>query len=488
MKKKFWMGSLLTMLLIGCIMICISLLAFFMRQDLAAAVFFGILTLLVMIACINFAAANDKQITFYSYLFLPHNFRYDQIFAMYHLTHPQKKQFTALYFHLTNGERKRISLGLYSQKKQEEIIDFITEKLTLNEEFYRDRNRLDLWLKRSRIRNIGSNCLLGSIMILAGVIFQIHTLSWDWKINHWTRTEAIIELNQEEVIQISEKEKIREYHLRYRYEFNGKRYTGNKIAGGAEKLPSGITPGSKIPCIVNPEDPEESALLTRYRADWISNFIGFVLLFFGIAGIIFTVIPLLRNVNVPEPLKDYIVQSEPEKVMELTKSLCGECRISVGKITGGYRELQDRYGCFPLSHNLCVIFILLILLVLSILGGRFVMPHFFLLSAGVLLLIYQNLFPRGIMFDLTEKKIFWSRYFSLKWIPEKIKRNHVLSTSDLTAIGLTLLKDNHLLLSVIRKDGVYVPVVKADLKHMEQLMSDSVILAEKMEKLPIIII
>ena len=96
--------------------------------------------------------------------------------------------------------------------------------------------------------------------------------------------------------------------------------------------------------------------------------------------------------------------------------------------------------------------------------------------------------PRGVIFDRQEKKIYWSRYFSLKSIPSKIKKKDVLNESDLIALGLTIRKDNQLVLAGIRKDGVYIPVVRADLKRMEQLYSDTVIIAEKLGNLPVIII
>ena len=359
----------------------------------------------------------------------------------------------------------------------------------MNEEYYNDRERLTYWLNKARRRNWMRKSIISSILILIGIIFQIHTWSWDWKFKYWHRTEAIIEENRFEETRVSEQETIKIYHLRYSYVFDGKDYTGFQIAGGAKELPSRLAPGSKLYCLVNPDKHSESAIIAgRYRGDWISNALGFFFLFLGCIGNICAVLPFWRKVEIPESLKDYIVQFEPGKVLELTQQVRGECQISVGKLKGAYREIDGRYGCFPLYHAWGTDLVMLILLILSILGGRFIMPHFFIVAALILFLFYQSYFPRGVIFDRVEKKMYWSRYFSLKSIPDKIKRNDVLSESDLIALGLTIKQDNHLFLTAIRKDGVYIPIVKADLKRMEQLYSDTVIIAGKLGNLPIIII
>ncbi|MBR2440690.1 MAG: DUF3592 domain-containing protein [Lentisphaeria bacterium] len=488
MKKQFWLGSLNTAILIGFILLIVSCIAYFMKNEISVAIFFGILTILSVAATINFAIADEKGITFYSFLFIPHRFRYDEIFTINYLSHSGKPQFSLLIFHLKSGERKQVRLGLYQLKKQEEIRQFLTSKITLNEEYYRDRERLKYWLNKARYRNMLDKCIVGSVLIFAGFVFQIQKMSWDYKIRNWIKTDAVIELNHTEETKLSEQETIKVYKLRYRYEINGKRYTGHKIAGGIEKLPSGIIPGEEMTCIVNPKDHDDSAIIPRIRTDWITYVFGFPLFFMGGIIIITALLTSLKKVKIPESLKDYVIQFEPQKILELTQQLKGECKISVGKLNGAYREINDRYGCFPLKHSWTADIVILILFVLTIIGGRYVMPHFFLLSLLLLVLFYQNFMPRGVIFDRQEKKIYWSRYFSLKSIPSKIKKKDVLNESDLIALGLTIRKDNQLVLAGIRKDGVYIPVVRADLKRMEQLYSDTVIIAEKLGNLPVIII
>ena len=488
MKKQFWLGSLNTAILIGFILLVVSALAYFIKNETAVAIFFGILTILSVTATINFSTANEKAITFYSFLFIPHRFRYDEIFTMNYLSHPGKPQFSLLIFHLKSGERKQVRLGLYQLKKQVEIHQFLTSKITLNEEYYRDRERLKYWLNKARHRNMLDKCIVGSVLIFAGFVFQIQKMSWDYKIRNWINTEAVIELNHTEETKLSEQETIKVYKLRYSYEINGKRYTGHKIARGIEKLPSGIPPGKTMNCIVNPRNHNESAVIPGIGTDWITYVFGIPLFFLGGIIIISAVLSSLKKVKIPESLKDYIIQFEPQKILELTQLLKGECKISVGKLNGAYREINDRYGCFPLHHSWKADVVMLILFVLTIIGGRYMLPHFFLLSLLILILFYQNLMPRGVIFDRQEKKIYWSRYFSLKSIPSKIKKSDVLNDSDLIALGLTIRKDSNLVLAGIRKDGVYIPIVKADLKRMEQLYSDTVIIAEKLGKLPVIII
>ena len=168
--------------------------------------------------------------------------------------------------------------------------------------------------------------------------------------------------------------------------------------------------------------------------------------------------------------------------------ICGECKISVGKISGEYREIDGRYGCFPPAHSVFALIMQVLFLALSIMLGLMMLPHFLLVSLLMIALIWKTLFPRGVVYDKTEKKLYWFRFFSCSSIPAKLKRNDVLNGSDLVALGLTIKNDGTLLLSGVRKDGVYIPIAMAADKQMEQLFSDSVKLAENLGNLPIITI
>ena len=92
MKKNFWMGSLNTALLIGFILLGITVLMYFMGHDKSVSVFFGILTVLCVISTINFARDDGEKITFFTFLIIPHSFRYNEIFTMNHLSSPAKPQ------------------------------------------------------------------------------------------------------------------------------------------------------------------------------------------------------------------------------------------------------------------------------------------------------------------------------------------------------------------------------------------------------------
>ena len=116
------------------------------------------------------------------------------------------------------------------------------------------------------------------------------------------------------------------------------------------------------------------------------------------------------------------------------------------------------------------------------------MPHFLLVAIMILVLLWKTIFPRGVVFDWQEKKIYWFRFFSCKSIPAKMKYNDVLKAEDLTALGLSIRNDGVLMLSGVRKDGVYIPIAKASDKQMEQLFSDTMKIAKQLGDLPIITI
>ena len=488
-NKNFFIGSLWTPLIVGGIIAAVSILVYLSNPEFSVGLFFTILTVLVFCSLINFAKTDEEGITFFSFLFLPTRYKFSDIVTKITIKAKDDSRIpSATILLLKNGKRKQLKLGLYPVKTQQKIQDILSEKIIADFSCYRNPNRLNHWLQYAWTQAILKSFLIGTLLILIGFIFQIKTMIWDWRISHWERTTAEIVVNQTEITKIGETEKEENYQLRYRYIYQGKSYTGSKIAGDSKRLELAYVPGSCLTCIVNPEKPEESALLSRYRADWLMSLGGWLLIFIGFPFLLLSIIRLRKKILIPDELKKYSENFDPEKLQELTLLICGECKISVGKISGKYREIENRYGCFPPAHSVISIVVQLFFVAISIILGTQVMPHFLLVALMILVLTWKTIFPRGVVFDRTEKKLYWFRFFSCKSIPAKIKRNDVLNEADLVALGLTMKNDGTLILSCVRKDGVYIPVAAATGKRIDSLLSDAVKIAENLGKIPIIII
>lgn len=399
MKNKFFMGSIATPLILGAIVLAIAGSVYYFRRTPEVVIFFSILTVLVICALINFAKTDEQGITFFSFCLLPARYDYSDIIALKIITPAQTPDATGVpLLFLKNGRRKLLKLGLYSRKKQEELIALMKENGCNHPEFYQDLNRLDYWMTYARKHVMLRRLLIGGLLWLMGIIFLL-----------WS-TNALMELS------------------------------------------------------------------------------GIFLILIGIPFFLYAFFSGLKKINIPEQLKTYLAGISQEESEKLIFSICGECKIGIGKISGGYLEKEDRYGLFPPAHSIIVLLIQLFFMLLSIFLGLTLLPHFLLAALGIIVLIWTTIFPRGVVFDWKENKIYWFRFFSSRSIPAKLKRQDVLNSSDLIALSLTIRNDETLQLSCVRKDGVYIPLAKAGTKWMPQLLSDTEKLAEKLGNLPIITI
>ena len=479
-NKTFFAGSIFPPLIIGCITAVVSAVVYFMNPVFSVGLFFLLLTVLVTAALINFAIARDEEIVFFSFLCIPTRYKYSDIISKITLEAKPENRFTgATILFLKNGKRKLLKLGLYPAKTQKRILELLDSNINTDFSFFHDETRWDIWFQSNRKRVVIRRLFIGLLLILIGLIFQIKTVLWNWKAGHWNQSSAVIEVNQKDNDV---------YQFRYQYQHNGKTYKGFRIFGGAVKATSDYVPGMILPCVINPENPEDAYIITNYRADWLLSAGGFLLIVAGLPFLFFSLILSRKKIQLPEELKKYPVKFAVEHLKELTFQVCGECKISVGKISGKFREIENRYGCFPPHQSVFSIIILLFFLALSVLLGIKLMPHFLIAAVIFAVLIWKTIFPRGVVFDWQEKKIYWFHFFSCRSIPAKIKYTDVLKAEDITALGLTIRNDGVLLLSGVRKDGVAIPVARASDKHMEQLFKDSLTIAKKLGDLPIITI
>ncbi|MBE6405686.1 MAG: DUF3592 domain-containing protein [Lentisphaerae bacterium] len=478
--KKFFRGSLIPPLVVGGIVAVLSGIAYWMNREFSVALFFSLLTILVIGALINYAKADEHGITFFSFTLLPTRYLYTDIVAIIQIdAKPENRVGAATILFLKNGKRKVLKLGLYPAKTQKEIQSWLESKVKTDFSFFHNTNRWEIWFQSARQKVVARRCLIGLLLILIGLTFQVKTLIWNWKLDHWTKTEAVVE---------EHKKTAEDYTFRYRYTFQGKSYTGSQIVGDAKRADAECKPGVRLYCIVNPDAPQEAAVVTKYRADWLLCAGGWILIFAGLPFLIIAALLHRRKITLPEELKKHQILFSTERLKEMTFLVCGECKISVGKVSGKYREIEGRYGCFPPHRSYVSLLVQFFFLWISIMLGVHIMPHFYLAALLLVATIWKTIFPRGVVYDRTDGKLYWFRFFSCSSIPGSIKRNDVLKAEDVVALGLTIRNDGVLMLSAVRRDGVYIPVANASDKHMEQLFSDAVKLAQSLNNIPIITI
>ena len=475
------MGSILTPLIVGVIIVSVSVISCLGNPEFSIRLFFSLLSFFVIFSLINFAKADEKGITFFTFTFIPTRYNFSELIAKITLdAKPEVRSTGATILLLKNGKRKLLKLGLYPKKTQERLLALLDSNIKTDLSFFHDESRWDYWFASKRKVVILERFLIGLLLILIGLSFQFKTLIWNWKANHWHQSTAVIECNQYD--------NDGSYSFCYKYEFNDEIYTGSKILGGAEKASSTYVPGTVLPCVINPKNPNEAAILTNYRDDWLMCAGGIFLIIVGLPFVLVSMILHLKKIIIPDDLKKYPQQFTEETLKDLTFKICGECKISVGKISGGFRDIESRYGCFPPHRSIWSIIVQIFFFIISIFLGTNVMPHFLLVAIMILVLLWKTIFPRGVVFDWQDKKIYWFRFFSCKSIPAKIKYNDVLKAEDLVALGLSVRNDGVLMLSGVRKDGVYIPIAKASDKRMELLFNDTMKIAKQLGDLPIITI
>ena len=480
-NKRFFMGSILTPLIVGVIIVSVSVISCLGNPEFSTRLFFSLLSFFVIFSLINFAKADEKGITFFTFTFIPTRYNFSELIAKITLdAKPEVRSTGATILLLKNGKRKLLKLGLYPKKTQEYLLALLDSNIKTDLSFFHDESRWDYWFASKRKVVILERFLIGALLILIGLGFQVKTFAWNWKAKHWHQSTAVIECN--------EHAKDGSYKFIYKYKFDGKIYTGSQILGGAEKASSKYVPGTALPCVINQKNPSIAAVLTNYRADWLLCGSGIILMIAGLPFLIIAMILYLKKIVIPNELKKYPLQFSKETLKDLTFRICGECKISVGKISGGFRDIENCYGCFPPHRSIWSIIVQIFFFIISIFLGTNVMPHFLLVAIMILVLLWKTIFPRGVVFDWQEKKIYWFRFFSCKSIPAKMKYNDVLKAEDLTALGLSIRNDGVLMLSGVRKDGVYIPIAKASDKQMEQLFSDTMKIAKQLGDLPIITI
>lgn len=130
------------------------------------------------------------------------------------------------------------------------------------------------------------------------------TLNW-MRARSWQPVDAVIETARVKTI-CSRKSTSHEWDVQFSYPYDGTAYTGTLyhfVRGsmslditGMQKVVAGLPPGKKVIAWANPQNPAESVLDRSWPPETVSGlFFATPFIAFGMAGLFFSVLPLLRR-------------------------------------------------------------------------------------------------------------------------------------------------------------------------------------------------
>lgn len=324
------------------------------------------------------------------------------------------------------------------------------------------------------------------LMLALGIGKTCGQLAWDERVRAWDKADGIILKNTTKQIVRGRHEKS-VADVAYRYVYKGREYTGTRIVYDSESFPD-LSVGTHRQVIVNPSDPQDCAIMFRYRGHrgllrWAD-----CALFFGLAMLVFGLFVRglrRRDITVPDKLKAYLASFPPDRIdaaMKVGRGLAGSSSIVLSRPME-YRQ-DGRFGIIRgrCSWSTAAVFALTLILCVIV---SLVVPIGWLFAIVTVLLAFPFCVPQATVFDFHEKRICCCRRFD----PEKLKKMKRMpfSAADHLCCFVQLRKHGNALVcvSAVMRDGISVPLFCVDGKHLDLLFDLLPELAEKMGHLPV---
>ena len=128
-------------------------------------------------------------------------------------------------------------------------------------------------------------CIAELVLLVFFTASLTRQITWESRLRDWDEVEGVILKNTTKQVKSGRSRKTVS-DLLYRYNYNGKVYTGNKIIYGNDYYPSWVKPGANRKILVNPDKPDESAAMFIYRGMPGMILKYFSTAFFGLAALI----------------------------------------------------------------------------------------------------------------------------------------------------------------------------------------------------------
>lgn len=409
-------------------------------------------------------------------------------------------------FQLKDGREKRWSLNLFSEAVKGEIVQELKERIQFPEpadltegddggelDTGEELQEVTAWAEktcRPHRAELITVCAIGIFMLVLGLWGVCEQLAWDERVRSWDKADGIILKNATKRVRSGKSTKT-VADVAYEYTYKGTRYTGTRIVYDSDTF-SNLKIGAHRQVIVNPEDPQDCAIMFWYRGyGWLMRYTDcmfFGLIFLVMLGILISL--LMRKIPaVPESLKKYLGTFPPEQLQTaLKRERPGVPSIGVEmNHPMEYRE-DFRYGILRERKTLFSCFVFAAVLLAGI-ALAFAVPLVWLGVAITGTVIFFLFFPGMTVFDFEEKRILRCRLFrpekfdSMKSVPFS-EIDH-LSVSDST-LSRRRRSGRFIGLVAVKRNGDKIPICGASCRNLGLLLELLPELAEKMGHLPIL--
>ena len=331
---------------------------------------------------------------------------------------------------------------------------------------------------------------LASLCTLTVSIFLFHEqLIWNERIASWDKVPGIIRSNTREKVSSGKRRKTVSKVV-YTYSYKGRSFTGKRILYDSSTFPSWVKKGDRRTILVDPANPQESAVMFAYKGYW--NLLRYAeVIFYFSMFLLFTVIVLLglRKKDpaiLPASLVEYIEKIPAKKLYALPLYKRPYDVKSNFLMDSPPEEVEK--DIFLLKSRKPVS-ILLILVIFSFFFAaaavilQNIIAALYLIFLIALIFIYWT-FPAVLVFDLKAKRI----YRCKKYTPEKMPDVKSISFAEVDFLSLQAFPETmNCLLCAVKLDGTMLPLFKIRNRDLENSGNFPVFLAEKMGNIPIIL-
>ena len=403
-----------------------------------------------------------------------------------------------IYFEMKDGKQIKWELTLFTTPTRQKIKNALEMRLNIAKPAETETpvqsvhtEAVQDWVKQVCKTSKAAKIMLCVAIVILTVFFTlslIQQLSWDARLRTWDKVEGVILQNKTRQVKSGRRRKTVS-DLLYRYNYNGKVYTGNKIIYGNDTYPAWVKPGAKRKILVNPAKPEDSAAMLTYRGIPGLIFKYFNTAFFGLAALITGIAGCVKlaksSPEIPEKFLEYYSKNPPPEQLPKYKSTSNG--INPIALTRRPKIYNERYIVLPgdSSKTIKSLMILPILFLLPVaafgLHGVWFFVIFWLLFAAI------TWIPVCMVFDLQEKKLYRCHLFK----PEKLSKAKNISCSDWKYLMISRYSAGkqgiRLKISAHSDTGKQTIICHTALNQLPMLLEFSAELAEKLGNLPIVL-
>ena len=447
-----------------------------------APIILGIVFWLVFFWRVRF---EETYATIYYCTFFPVRIDYAEINRLKYFYKKYKKQEVpaAIHFYLRSGKTKSWNVNLFSPQTALYIKSELEKRITFPEKL-RTIPDWELWANNvlrtsNAVKIIWATAAL--LLLGFGVREMMEQLLWDRRIKTWDKVEGIILKNTTKRISCGKRLKV-VADVKYKYTFKGKLYYGTRIVYDSNGFPD-LKVGTKRQVIVDPENPQECAIMFWYRGYWrLIRWVECVfwyLVSLGFAILFFRAV-FQKKVNIPLTLKNYINTIPAERVYAALDIEQPAVALNNIELRQKMEYQNSRYGIIRQDVSKFTYIVWGVLMFLAVAISVFI-PVCWITVIIIGFVVYSLYTPRMTVFDFQEKKFFCCKHFS----PEKAEKMKSLSFDKVDHLCCNTLfcGNNGQFIGVfaVTHDGYKLPLFKVTRKRLDLLFELLPELAEKME-------